>query len=204
MPTQARAIATRERIMRGAAQALATNGYEGTSISDILDVTGVTKGALYFHFESKEDLARAVLTAQSDWLSTLELDGSAAQQMIDTSYMFGLKLQSDELIRASVRMTTEGHGLNDVQRSAFDAWLNAAAGLSRQARAEGALREGVRPMELARMLTASVNGVQLSSLIYSDYQDIIKRLHEFWKLVAPSVFADDALTSLRLSAPRKR
>ncbi|REF29120.1 ScbR family autoregulator-binding transcription factor [Calidifontibacter indicus] len=203
MPTQARAFVTRERIMRGAAQALSQNGYEGTTIKDILDLTGVTKGALYFHFSSKDDLARAVLTAQSEWLSTVELTGSAAQQAIDTSYVFGVQLQTDELIRASVRLTTEGHGLDDVQRSAFDAWLNAATALCRQAKSEGSLREGVRPKELARTLTASVNGIQLSSLVYSKYSDIRGRLHDFWKLVAPATFTDEALTSLRLSAPRK-
>jgi AcrR family transcriptional regulator len=48
-------------ILRGAAQAFARQGFAATSMDDVAAACGVTKLILYRHFESKEDLYRAVL-----------------------------------------------------------------------------------------------------------------------------------------------
>lgn len=54
MPQQARAINTRALILEGAAQVFEERGYLGTRLDDVADQIGLTKGALYFHFRSKE------------------------------------------------------------------------------------------------------------------------------------------------------
>ncbi|MEW5660138.1 helix-turn-helix domain-containing protein, partial [Streptomyces cinereoruber] len=64
MAQQARGIRTRRTILESAAAVFAERGYERTTIGEILVRAGVTKGALYFHFASKEDLALGVLAAQ--------------------------------------------------------------------------------------------------------------------------------------------
>ncbi|MGC3946890.1 MAG: TetR/AcrR family transcriptional regulator [Chryseolinea sp.] len=48
--------ATRETILRKSGILFNTRGYKSTSISDITEATGYTKGAIYRHFESKVDL----------------------------------------------------------------------------------------------------------------------------------------------------
>lgn len=48
-------------ILRGASQAFARTGFAGTSMDDVAAACGVSKLILYRHFESKEDLYRAVL-----------------------------------------------------------------------------------------------------------------------------------------------
>jgi TetR/AcrR family transcriptional repressor of nem operon len=58
---QARALATRERILARAARLFALKGYHDTALEEILDAAGVTTGAFFHHFSSKEDLAFAVL-----------------------------------------------------------------------------------------------------------------------------------------------
>lgn len=51
---------TRRNIIKKALQLFSVKGYFNTSISDILQATGLTKGGLYCHFKSKEDVWRAV------------------------------------------------------------------------------------------------------------------------------------------------
>lgn len=51
------ATATRERILDQAADLFNQRGYWGTSLSDLLAATGLEKGGLYHHFDSKEALA---------------------------------------------------------------------------------------------------------------------------------------------------
>lgn len=64
MARQERAVRTRRAILEAAASVFDERGYEAATIADILTRAGVTKGALYFHFSSKQDLARGVLDEQ--------------------------------------------------------------------------------------------------------------------------------------------
>ena len=59
--TQQRAIKTRAGVITAAAHEFADRGYAGASINSIIANSTSTKGALYFHFPSKEALAGAVL-----------------------------------------------------------------------------------------------------------------------------------------------
>ena len=61
---QDRAERTRSRILETAAAAFAEHGYEGISLNDIVKLSGVSKGAFYFHFPSKEELALATFEAK--------------------------------------------------------------------------------------------------------------------------------------------
>jgi len=55
--------ATRAALIDVATGLFATNGYEATAIPAVLDAAGVSRGALYHHFNSKEALFEAVLRA---------------------------------------------------------------------------------------------------------------------------------------------
>ena len=56
-------VSTRERMISIARRLFAVNGYEGTSTELVLEQSGVSRGALYHHFENKEALFAAVLEA---------------------------------------------------------------------------------------------------------------------------------------------
>ena len=56
-------------ILRGAATAFARTGFAATSMEDVAAASGITKLIVYRHFESKEELYRAVLTRVSDRLA---------------------------------------------------------------------------------------------------------------------------------------
>ena len=56
----AKGIQTRQNIIEKSLQLFCVKGYYNTSINDILEATGLTKGGLYGHFASKEDLWYAV------------------------------------------------------------------------------------------------------------------------------------------------
>ena len=51
---------TRRRILAAALELFSTRGYAGTSMRDIAETMGMTKAALYYHFESKEQILEAV------------------------------------------------------------------------------------------------------------------------------------------------
>ena len=56
--------ATKTRLLNSALKLVRTRGYEATSVDDLCRDSGVTKGAFFHHFKSKEDLA---VTATRYW-----------------------------------------------------------------------------------------------------------------------------------------
>jgi len=65
----------RDAILRGAAEAFARTGYAATSMEDIAAASGITKLIVYRHFDSKEELYRAVLQRVFDRLAEVFLAG---------------------------------------------------------------------------------------------------------------------------------
>ncbi|MFJ2580945.1 ScbR family autoregulator-binding transcription factor [Kitasatospora aureofaciens] len=117
---QERAERTRGRLMEAGAVLFDRCGYAGATLGEIAGAAGVTKGALYFHFASKEELARAVLEQAEgtlrDACSTLRTTSSPLQALIDSGYWLVDALGSDAVIRAAFRLGREG-----------GAWLGEAA-----------------------------------------------------------------------------
>jgi AcrR family transcriptional regulator len=52
---------TREKILDAALTLFAAKGYEATSMREIAEQLGITKAALYYHFDSKADIVRSML-----------------------------------------------------------------------------------------------------------------------------------------------
>jgi AcrR family transcriptional regulator len=65
----------KERLLHVATRLFARHGFEGTSVQDIVDAAGVTKGAMYHYYGSKDDLLyevyHQVLTMQTSHLEEI-------------------------------------------------------------------------------------------------------------------------------------
>ncbi len=68
-----------ERILEAAARLIVHYGYDKTTVSDIAREAGVSKGAIYLHYDSKEELFEALIYQKTfqyseDWLQRFEND----------------------------------------------------------------------------------------------------------------------------------
>jgi len=75
MPQQ-RAAETRDRILDAAVRKFAMTGYEATSVDDICAEAGVSKGAFYHHFPTKQAIFLALMQG---WLTMIETGMNAIQ-----------------------------------------------------------------------------------------------------------------------------
>ena len=93
---------TRERILDAALTLFADKGYEATSMREIAAQLGITKAALYYHFDSKGDIVRAMLadverqvTGLVDWAReqpcTPDLSRQVLNRWSDIMQAHGLK-----------------------------------------------------------------------------------------------------------------
>ncbi|MFE4515290.1 ScbR family autoregulator-binding transcription factor [Kitasatospora sp. NPDC056783] len=113
MVKQERAGRTRQAVLLAAAETFAQVGFEAASLVDISRRAGVSKGALYFHFVSKQALADGVRHAAgrevgSSALRALRADGPALQSLIDFSHELARMLREDLVVRAGVRLGCRG------------------------------------------------------------------------------------------------
>lgn len=72
--------ATRQQILDAALQMFVEQGYDGTSIRDLSERLGMTKGSLYYHFSSKEKILHALVDPLTDAIDefTAEAHGAGA------------------------------------------------------------------------------------------------------------------------------
>ena len=61
--THEEALQTKKQIMDAAVTLFSSKGYEKTSLSDVARAAGVTRGAIYWHFENKGELLIELLQA---------------------------------------------------------------------------------------------------------------------------------------------
>jgi AcrR family transcriptional regulator len=72
----------REAILRAAERKFARSGYAGTSVQDIIEETDVTKPVLYYHFESKAGLFRAVVDYAYDECHRLMQEAAGRSEVV--------------------------------------------------------------------------------------------------------------------------
>jgi AcrR family transcriptional regulator len=81
-PARAEGRDGREALLEAALRVFAERGYRDSSVDEIAERAGYSKGALYWHFSSKDDLFFALLEERIDrpWREAIELLGSAAPE----------------------------------------------------------------------------------------------------------------------------
>ncbi|MEU6407067.1 ScbR family autoregulator-binding transcription factor [Streptomyces sp. NPDC046985] len=200
MAEQVRAVRTRHAILMAAAKVFEDRGYQAATIAEILDAAGVTKGALYFHFQSKDDLAQGVL-AEQDHRPAVPPRHSKVQEMVDVVMLHAHNLQTDPLVRAAVRLSMDQQpGLD--RTGPFTRWSHVGAALLAQARDRGELLPHVDPAETADVIVAAFAGVQSMSQALSDYRDLTHRVSALLRHTLPSIVPPSLLAALDLTPTR--
>lgn len=198
---QDRAIFTRQAILTAAAGVFEERGYRAATISEILARAGVTRGALYFHFPSKEDLAEGVIREQDGRLPAAGRQ-CAVQQLVDTVVLHAHRLRTDPVVRAGVRLALDQQAEGLDRGGSFRRWREVGADLLEQARGQGELLPHVVPAETAGVLVGAFAGVQAISRSLSGYQDLPLRVSGLLRHVLPSVVVPPVLASVDLSEAR--
>ncbi|WP_051370904.1 ScbR family autoregulator-binding transcription factor [Streptomyces sp. 142MFCol3.1] len=194
MARQARAVRTRRSIVEAAACVFADRGYERAAISEILHRANVTKGALYFHFAAKSDLARAVIDEQTA-LVTVPEHGSPLQSVVDITHQFAYALRHDPLARAGSRLSIEGVLVDGTHP--WGGWFELTARLLAEGKAAGEVLPQVDPVETAEFVVASFTGVQLVAQALTGRADLRDRVAVLWRHLLPSVAHPGALARVR-------
>ena len=159
---------TRELLLQAAFQEIYRSGYRSADLDAILAAAGVTKGALYYHFDNKEALGYAVVdeiiatNLRQKWVQPLR----NAKNPIDVLVCI---IQSESLKREDVQrgcpllnLSQEMSGLDEGfrRRTArlYKDWHDAMAQALREGQKRRVVRSDINANETATFLMAAWEG----------------------------------------------
>jgi AcrR family transcriptional regulator len=188
MARQLRAEQTRATIITAAADLFDRHGYESTSLSDIVAHAKVTKGALYFHFAAKEDLAHAILElnarAAQKLVTEVESRGcSSLEALMRTTFGVARLAVEDPVPRAALRLATADVAVRPPLRHPFTEWLEFATrkftAAVREADVHGDLDVGI----VAHSLVSFFVGTRVAGRSLEPVGRLPRRVAEMWHLL---------------------
>ena len=186
VPATSKGEATRAFLLRVAARVFAERGYGATTQNELIAASGLTKGAFYFYFPSKRDLALAVLEDQQGrWLSqvgerVLAQAGAAARLRTLVHAMLEL-IAAEPGAWSATRLTRElaaDPEVADLVRAPMSRWVEFVAGLVRDGQAAGELRSGLDPVTVATVLVGAFDGLKSLTDVLEPAEDVAGRFAE--------------------------
>ncbi|KJY17065.1 ScbR family autoregulator-binding transcription factor, partial [Streptomyces katrae] len=192
---QERAEITRQAILDGAAIAFDHAGFGGTSLSDVVKHAGVTKGALYFHFPSKQALARTLVDEQFQVSEGVPetIEDPGLQTVIDLTHQMAFGLRTNVRIRAGIRLVIEFGSFTDPDPSPYNAWIETCRSCLTPAQERGDVLPSVDVSDLSTFLVGSFTGIQVTSHVRTGREDLHARVVDLWTYLLPGIVPPDRL-----------
>jgi TetR/AcrR family transcriptional regulator, transcriptional repressor for nem operon len=164
---------TRQRIIAQSAPLFNQRGYSGCSLNDIMEATGLEKGGIYRHFESKEELAAEAFDfawATTSALRTGDLDSipdpvDRLKQHI-ARFAFRSSIPGGcPLLNTAVDSDDGNPVLRERVRKALRNWQAMLREIVEEGIARGIMNPDLNPDAIARHIIASLEGGMVLSRI---------------------------------------
>ena len=190
------ADSTRQRLIAAASRQFAHHPYSMVSLDDILTEAELTKGAMYFHFASKQALALAIIDdliemSHAAVTELLARKMSGLETLIDLVYLLAVQDTQNEVARAGVRLleTLDNTALST---TLWQSWIDAVTTLIQKAVIEGDVVDHHDPEDIAKMLVALWVGTRrISDLDQPEHY--LDNLEKAWILALPSFTNPDRI-----------
>ncbi|MFE7132621.1 TetR family transcriptional regulator [Streptomyces sp. NPDC057638] len=186
---------TRRTLVKAAAEEFDRFGYDGTSLSRISTVAGLSIGAVTFHFPSKAQLADAVQEeGRQVTLTALkglgESPASALSTVVDLTLELARLMEQEPSVRSAIRLGRERPGT----AAWSDTWLPCVRELLDQAHEDGQLSSDTVPEDVAALVEYLTSGAEayLCNRLGSEleFESAVTQLRRVWQVALVGVSAD--------------
>lgn len=173
---------TKERIIAAAAPVFNRSGFVGTSLSDLMEATGLQKGGIYRHFKSKEDLAVAAfdhawrIARKNRWLD-VDTTASAIGRLQKFIANFvekraGLVPGGCPVLNTAVDADDGNPVLRDHVRKAIRQWTRRIQGVVASGIQAREIRQDIDPRAVAAVIIASLEGATMLTRLQESTQPL--------------------------------
>ncbi len=189
--TDGRADTTRQQILRAASHQFARRAYHDVGLDDILTEAELTKGAMYFHFRSKQALAVAIIERQAA-AGTVALEDlrsrnlSGLETLIDFSYLIAARDIQTDGVRAGLNLLESVGRSEGLQERLLDGWIQALAVVVQKAIADGDIDKRCSPRDVGRLIVSLHMGLRQTSNL-DEPERFLLDLEKSWALVLTGI-----------------
>jgi len=185
---------TREFIIHKAAPVFNKKGYAGTSLTDLIQVTGLTKGAIYGNFENKDEVAVAVYQYNTGWVFKKFVDvmneqESATGKLIAFTNYYRTNWQKVferggcPVLNASVEADDNLPFLKKHVQTSIKKWAQLFTEIIETGKQNGEFKKNISAMEYAYSIITLIEGGIMLFKIENDRDRLFAALDRIVKMV---------------------
>ena len=177
--TKEEAEKTKNKILKSALKVFLKNGYSKTSLADIAENAGYTRGAVYWHFKDKSEILEKINSKffsrfshkQSEILETSLNPMDKINEMININFPL---LYNNKEFRDFIELTwfkteiDQHEGLLQGKMAITKTFNDTITILFQEASNEGALKKEVDPEIAALSVTSLINGIYRGYFVIPD------------------------------------
>lgn len=198
MVRQARSEATLRRIIDSAIDLINEIGYPAAGLADIIERADLTKGALYYHFDSKEALATTIIEEGAEkvldaFRAAGRSSSPAMENVIHGLFVVTDVLGNDRTAQAAARLLRTFGGFNKTAKETYAVLLDEMTRLTTAAGTEGDLLADLDPTEAGNTIVGCLLGAELLSSALADSKDLRSRFGRTLAILLPSLVSADSL-----------
>jgi AcrR family transcriptional regulator len=188
-PTERRADSARGPLVRAAAQQFAHKPYSLVNLDDVVAAVEVSRGAMYFHFPSKQALACAVIEeadkrGREAAAGVLANKLSGLETLIDLSYLIAVLDIGEDWARAGLNLLGSIGRADELEARTLREVIGALAQIARRAATEGDITQERDPEDVAQLLASMYIGLRHTSDLDKPEQ-FLPDLEKAWILLLP-------------------
>lgn len=196
MVIQARASATRQKIIDTAVELFTDYGYGETGLKELVARAGTTTGAFYYHFPSKEALARAI--CEQGWPKAVKVleeclasANPGLERVIVMSFSLSALMKQDKSVWVANNLNQAFGQLSEQGRRDFrDHAREFIARVAAAVRPDD-IRPDLTADDVGNMVWITIHGCHLLSDALTD--DVIDRLKSSWHMLLRAIVPEDSL-----------
>lgn len=191
-------IGSPERLLNAAMKLFVKKGYKGSSVAEITKEAGLTRGALYCHFETKEHLAREIIKLfEEKYLNSMmnyvEKEGKDASDKFQKMMRFNVWFAGEHpdlclfMTVISAEMVGSRNRLEPYLKSVYRKWSEFIAGILKDGRRAGEFKREIDPQMMAWVIIGVHDGVLLQKEMNRETIDLQAYTKQFRNLVISGV-----------------
>ena len=183
---------TKQEIVRRAAPIFNQKGYAGTSLSDLMDATGLQKGGIYRHFSGKEELAteafdyswQKAVSGRLEGVESIPNSVDRLKKMVDNfiDLRSGLVPGGCPLMNTAIEADDGNTVLRNRARKALQGWITRLSRITAEGIDKREIEPKVEPRKLSQWIIGSLEGALLLSRLEKDREPLHNsrlNLHEY-------------------------